>query len=91
MSQDVLIFVPLDDPDTRRWMLMCWSHCARLRLKPVAVVHDWDDVRRLMLQGDACKVVVATRDHVGKWLEVVSEAHEPSGPTPSSRRRTGRM
>lgn len=86
---DAVIFVPLDC-DTRRWTLTCWTYCLRSHLKPVAVAHCWADVQRMLLSGEARKVVVAMREHMD-WLDVVSEERETGGPTPSSQQRTGRM
>jgi hypothetical protein len=87
-----LLFIPAGDPDMRKWMVALWAHCMRRKYKPEAVVHEWCDVRKLMDEGVAQKVVVARLDQVG-WLDVVSDQAVPDrpGPTPSSRRRTGRM
>jgi hypothetical protein len=83
-----LLFIPAGDPDMRKWMVALWAHCMRRKYKPEAVVHEWCDVRKLMDEGAAHKVVVARLDHVG-WLEVVSENSEGDEAKPS--RRTGRM
>lgn len=88
MPHRALIFIPLTDPHIRKWMVVCWTYCMRKRYKPSAVVHEWADVRRLMLTGEADKVVVAIPDHVD-WLEVISEQPDPATP-PSSQQRTHR-
>lgn len=82
-----LIFIPAADPDERRWMVVLWRYCLRRHYSPEAVVHQWCDVRRLMLEGVAQKVVVAVREHVD-WLEVVSEQAVPPAPTVDSLRPT---
>ena len=88
----VLLFIPADDPHLRKWLVTLWVYCMRRRYKPEAIVHEWADVRRLMLQGVAQKVVVAVRDHA-EWLEVVSEmpeqdeAADPPGARRVQRRR----
>lgn len=86
-----LLFIPAQDPDARRWMVALWAYCMRRHYKPEAVVHNWADVGKLMLDGVARKVVVARLDQV-EWLDVVSEDRESrNASTPSSQRRTGRM
>ena len=90
-----LLFIPADDPDPRRWMVTLWTYCMRCHYQPQAVVHSWCDVIKMVQAGLAEVVVVARRDHLDPKrtprIEVVSEQPEPSAPTPSSRRRTGRM
>ena len=83
-----LLFIPAGDPDMRKWMVALWAHCMRRKYKPEAVVHEWCDVRKLMDEGAAQKVVVARLDQVG-WLDVVSE--NPEGDEAKPSRRTGRM
>jgi len=83
-----LLFIPAGDPDMRKWMVALWAHCMRRKYKPEAVVHEWCDVRKLMDEGAAHKVVVARLDQVG-WLDVVSESSDGDEAKPS--RRTGRM
>jgi len=83
----VLLFIPPDDPPTlRKWMVILWRHCQRMRYMPEAVVHEWCDVIKMLESGMADKVIVARRDHAD-WLEVVSETPEPNG---QSSPRTGR-
>jgi hypothetical protein len=82
-----LLFIPAGDPDMRKWMVALWAHCMRRKYKPQAVVHQWCDVRKLMDEGAAHKVVVARLDQVG-WLDVVSET--PDRP-PCARQRRPRL
>lgn len=79
---DALIFLPLDDPDVRKWMLLAWAHCQRRRYNVVAVVHNWCDVMALLTPG--MRVVVASLAQVD-WLEVVGEREEAI-PSPERQR-----
>ena len=87
----VLLFIPAGDPDARKWMVKLWNHCTRRKYKPEAVVHEWADVRQLMLDGAAEMVVVARRAHVD-WLEVASDRPESDAePDPPGQRRVRRQ
>lgn len=75
---DALIFVPLSEPNARYWVMACWSYCLRQGYNPIAVVHQWSDVTRLILEdGLLAVIVIGRRDHLDPKreprLEVIAE------------------
>lgn len=91
MRIHVLLFIPPEDPEPRRWMVLLWQHCVRRNYKPAAVVHQWCDVIKMMAAGLADRVVVAKREHA-QWLEVVTEDPERDGQSdPPGARRVQRQ
>jgi len=92
MPIDALIFVPLTDPHSSHWVTVCYSYCLRHGYAPLAVVHRWTDVLKLVFEGTRAVIVVGRRDHLDPKrmprVEVVCE--EQPGVDDNQRRASRR-
>lgn len=88
---DAVIYLPTGLAASARWRDACAEYCQRRRYRIVAVVSEWRDLARMIVEGQAAVAVVGRRDHLPRdrtpRLDVVTEQGQGDDPTTRRPRR----